>query len=223
LQGDLVAFFDDDVVLSPNYLCQLVDAFTSNPRLVGAGGAIVNDVPRSAPARAFRAVFDLGNDDGRLRRSGDVVYLQNPTAAQPVDVLSGSNMLFRRDRIGGLRFDETLQGYAYMEDVDFCLEVGKRGELWIIPTATLVHNKTSTARVPTRDYVTQVFANSTYLFRKHRSYYNLSWLHFGRRLTGRALAYLVMSITRRSIDPAVGIIKGVASILSPRVTLDSSR
>lgn len=211
-QADLVAFFDDDVVLQPGYLETVIRWFATHPTCVGVTGNIVNDPGRARLSRAFRAVFALANDNGTILSSGDAMYLHHPTVATRVQVLSGSNMVFRHSAVTGLAFDESLEGYAYMEDVDFSVRASRSGELWALPDARLVHVKTETARIPRRSYVEQVFVNGAYLFGKHQRGLDLRTVAFVRRIVGRVVAYLLLSVARRSMEPTVGTFRGIVRV-----------
>ena len=212
LDGDLVAFLDDDVELHPGYFEHVLSWFAEHPDTVGASGHIDNDVPFSPASRAFRRAFSLSTGDGMLRPSGDSIYLYHPSHPTRVDAVSGSNMVWRRTTIELLRFDESLEGYAYMEDVDFSLRAGRHGELWMLPDAHLVHHKTQTSRVLPRAYVRQVFANGAYLFAKHRQTYPLRPIPYVRRVLGRSVAYVSAAATARSFEPLIGLAEGLAAI-----------
>jgi GT2 family glycosyltransferase len=212
VDSELVAFLDDDVELRPGYLEQVVRWFSEHPETIGASGHIENDVPFSSASRAFRRVFSLSAGDGILRPSGDLIYLYHPARPTRVDSLSGSNMVWRRAAIGGLRFDEGLKGYAYMEDVDFSLRAGRRGELWMLSDAYLVHHTTQTSRVAPRAYVRQVLANGAYLFAKHRLGYSLRSAAYARRLLGRSAAYVAVAARTRSAEPLIGVATGIAAV-----------
>ena len=190
----------------------MVEWFRQHPKCVGASGHIVNDRKLSRGRVVFRRAFDLGTGDGKLRRSGDALYLYHPAVPTLVDYVSGSNMVWRRNRLDGLRFDESLEGYAYMEDVDFSLAAGRNGDLWMVPAARLQHAKSATSRVPPRSYVQQVFANGAYLFAKHRPASGLSRAAYARRVLGRCLAYAGVSLRSRSREPIVGMQQGLAAV-----------
>jgi GT2 family glycosyltransferase len=211
---DLVVFLDDDVELEPEYLAAVERWFSARQACVGVSGYIVNDDLRGWTGRLLRLALGFANDDGKLRRSGDAAYLRRPAVATRVDLLSGCNMTYRRETIEGLglRFDERLGGYGYMEDVDFALLASDHGELWMLPEARLVHKKSLTARVPARAYVRQVFAYSALLFGKHRRRRGLSTLAFAHRMLGRLVAYLGLAIWRRSLATVRGVLEGVAAI-----------
>ena len=210
-RGDLVVFFDDDMELYGGYLEQITAWFAAHPACVGASGNIVNETPRPMLSRAYRRIFDLANDDGRLRKSGDAAYLRLPRRATRVDSLSGGNMVYRRAVIADMRFDEHLGTYGG-EDVDFSLRVGRRGELWMVPDARIVHKKATTARVPRRDYVRQTIEATAYLYAKHRRSRSLGRIAFGRRLAGRVLAYALLSFAYRSADPICGAADGLRQV-----------
>jgi GT2 family glycosyltransferase len=212
LDGELIAFFDDDVALGREYLERVVDLFVRRPTAVGVSGHIDNDAGFAAGSRAFRRAFSLSTGDGKLQPSGEAMYLRRPAAPTRVQTLSGSNMVWRRSALDGLRFDETLEGYAYMEDVDFSLRAALRGELWTLPDARLVHERTQTSRVPPRAYVRQVFANGAYLFAKHRKAYPLRSGAYARRVLGRAAFYVAVAARARSVEPLLGLAEGLASI-----------
>jgi GT2 family glycosyltransferase len=212
LEGDFVAFLDDDVELDARYLENVLGWLSRRGECVGVSGHIDSDVPFSPASLLYRRVFALGTADGRLKRSGDGIYLYHPRQATRVDFISGSNMVWRRSAIEGLQFDEALEGYGYMEDFDFSLRASPRGELWMLPDAHLVHRKTMTSRVPPRAYVRQVLANGAYLFAKHQSTYGLSRAALMRRLLGRALAYVALAIARRSMEPLMGVLYGIRDI-----------
>jgi len=218
-ESELVALIDDDAELEPNYLEAITGWFSEHPRCVGVGGNILNDPVRPLPSRLYRRIFGLADADGRLRSSGEANYLRHPTAPTRVDVLSGSNMVFRRDATGDLRFDEEFEGYGYMEDVDFCLQVARRGELWTIPEARLVHHESSVARIPQQLFVEQVLVNGARVYAKHRAHFGLSPLGFARRVIGRSIGYIAIGCRRRSLEPIRGIamgLRGVWAILAVR-------
>jgi GT2 family glycosyltransferase len=140
------------------------------------------------------------------------MYRYHPEEPSRVDVLSGSNMVWRRDAVDGLEFDEALSGYAYMEDADFALRAGRRGDLWTLPNARLRHSKTTTSRVAYREYVRQVIVNGAYLYAKHRIARNLRPTAYARRLIGRCIAFAALATARRTIQPIGGILDGLAEV-----------
>jgi GT2 family glycosyltransferase len=209
ITSDLVTFLDDDVELEPEYIATIKRWFRDTGDCVGASGNITNDPRRPALSRAFRRLFDLANDDGMLRRSGDVAYLRHPHIAARVDVIAGANMTFRRRALDGVRFREDLGRYAYMEDADVALQLGKVGTLWMLPGARLVHHRSPVARLPRREFVAEVLRNSTLLFVAHRDDHALSLPHFLRRMAGRVMAYATLAIRAGSPRALLGLVDGI--------------
>jgi glycosyltransferase involved in cell wall biosynthesis len=143
-RGDVIVFFDDDVVLEPAYLEELALVYDRDvaSTIGGVGGAQVPDpTPRESLARrAWSRVFLLaGYGSGRLKRSGHAEYAFCPTAECEVDFLSGCNMSFRREVFADVMFDERLSGYAIGEDLQFSYRVSRRWKLVLSPRARLDH------------------------------------------------------------------------------------
>jgi GT2 family glycosyltransferase len=212
LNGDFVAFFDDDVELDVSYLENVLRWLSTKPECVGVSGHIDNDIPFSPASRVYRRLFALGTADGRLKPSGDGIYLYHPHQSKRVDFISGSNMIWRRSAIEGLHFDETLEGYAYMEDLDFSLRASRGGELWMLSDAHLVHHRTPSSRGPRREYVRQVLSNGTYLFAKHQQAHGLSRTAFARRLVGRTIVFVGVAAAHRSREPLIGVLQGLREV-----------
>ena len=150
-RGDVVVFFDDDVVLEPQYLAELTQVYERDVARVvgGVGGAQIPDpTPReSAGRRAFARLFLLaGYGSGRLKRSGYAEYAFCPSTETEVDFLSGCNMSFRREVFADLLFDERLSGYAIGEDLQFSYRVSRRWKLVLTPRARLDHRHTGGGR-----------------------------------------------------------------------------
>ena len=211
--AELVAFFDDDMELAGDYLSHVCDWFRSHPACAGVSGNIVNEPRRPTVSKLFRSLFCLANDDGILRPSGDAAYLRHPTRETRVHSLSGGNMIFSQRANRDLRFDEELPLYGG-EDVDFSLRASRYGELWMLPYARVVHHQSQTGRMAKRQYVREVITTSAYLFGKHRREFGLRRPAFARRIVGRSIAYLLLSIAYRSPDPVLGLIDGIPQIPS---------
>jgi glycosyltransferase involved in cell wall biosynthesis len=150
-KGDVVVFFDDDVVLEPDYLVELARVYDADTaRAVGGvGGAQVPDPTpsESAARRAFTRLFLMaGYGSGRLKRSGYAEYALSPAAEMEVDFLSGCNMSFRREVFADELFDERLSGYAIGEDLQFSYRVSRRWKLVLTPRARVDHRHVAGGR-----------------------------------------------------------------------------
>lgn len=139
--ADIVHFVDDDVVLESGYLEALARLFErDNERtVVGAGGLITNQPPRH-PRLWWRLACMDSIRGGVILPSGVNVVVTQAEVPLKVQWLSGCSMSYRREIAARVRFDETLPGYALMEDVDFSFRAAKFGQLVLEPAAKLAHN-----------------------------------------------------------------------------------
>lgn len=109
---DIALFYDDDFVPSRFAIAGAVAFFAAHPEVAGATGHVIKDgilglgIP---PAEASRIV-DAVDLQGNLNETGVVAYRRS---------LYGCNMAYRMSAIRGLRFDEVLPLYGWLEDMDF--------------------------------------------------------------------------------------------------------
>jgi GT2 family glycosyltransferase len=162
VRGDIVIFFDDDVLLAKHYLEEIVDMFEENPGIGGMTGRITNsvdpDIKRgilSMIANAYGRIFGISGFFANLPGTGKVLPTGftcsnfNSEWGSEVEWLSGCNMCYSREALkSNGRFDEGLIGNAYYEDTDFSYRVFRRGyRLLYNPRARLKHMVTPTSRV----------------------------------------------------------------------------
>jgi GT2 family glycosyltransferase len=188
---EFLVFLDDDVILEPDFLEQLLDTFSIKPNAAGAGGVITNYGQRSWLFRFFHWLFMRGPFVDQRQP----IYLRADALRDlgliPVTQLGGGLMAFRAAQVGALRFDSQLRATSEGEDVDFCARLRASGaKLYINPRARLEHKKTDTAR-PADHWVRAEVRGKTYLFRRcwNRGVVNRCcywWLMFGYALMAAA-------------------------------------
>ncbi|MEM9038297.1 MAG: glycosyltransferase family 2 protein [Actinomycetota bacterium] len=136
--GDVTMFFDDDVVLRPDYLHEIASAFAADDGLAAAGGSIDDD--HIYGFRRLRALVMIpGVKSGRVYRSG--WSSQTPFAeTREIDHLIGCNMAYRTSVMTQYRFDDDFRGYALGEDLDFSHRLRLDGHrILSVGTARLWH------------------------------------------------------------------------------------
>ncbi len=135
-RAELLVFLNDDAVVEPDWLDQLVLTAEGDPR-IGAVGS--------------RILFE----DGSLQEAGGIIWGDGPTTGvgrdlppgspeymyvRDVDYLSANGMLVRRDtweQVGGFSDDYYP---AYYEDVDLCMAIRQSGHRVVFePRAVLRH------------------------------------------------------------------------------------
>jgi GT2 family glycosyltransferase len=119
--GDILAFMDEDAVAAPDWLAQLVSAY-SDDQVLGVGGAILPQWEKARP-RWFPEEFNwvVG-----------CTYLGMPTSTAPIRNLIGCNMSFRRsvaEAMPGFRSGIGRVGKRPVgcEETEYCI---RASQLW---------------------------------------------------------------------------------------------
>ncbi len=196
--GDIWLFLDDDVVLEPDFIEKLLEAYM--PGVTGVSGIITNYSAPPIVQRIWTAIFQRG--PFRDRRQAIYYDAEKLAGGAPIKVraFGGGLMSFRADEIRGLRFDENLHGACFAEDIDFCARLPRNSVLLIAPQARLVHKHSPEGRnsVHWLDLHAQ---GTNYMRQRHwRSgvWNNLcfAWLN-----VGYALSAILSSARRMSLEP----------------------
>lgn len=169
-RGEIIYFFDDDVVLEPNYLETMQETFTTHTTFVGGMGSIINmQLPIPRIWRFFHQFFLLQRDyaSGKFTLSGMPTHAYGNQHFMHVAVLGGCCMAFRKSALNKHRFDEKLERYAYMEDADISWRVSQEGPFFYQPVARLYHNASPVARDAAIDNRAMFMRNYRYLFFKN--------------------------------------------------------
>ena len=212
--GDLVLFFDDDVILDNDYIAQLVQVFESD-KTGYFGGGMGQIIKKTRRAHIFHKIlgkiFFLGETKGkgRLKLSGFVSFPHGTQNFKEIEALSGCCMAYRRKALEHNRFDENLKDYSYMEDIDLSNRVSKEYGLFYEPACHIQHLKSPISRINHRKRSLMLVRNHHYLFKKnlpqtliHRLIH--TWSMFG---------LAVKMILDRSYDGFIGILMGWNDVL----------
>lgn len=154
-KADVVTFFDDDFIPAPDYLAQVEQIFATQPGVAGITGELIADGINEAgysieEANALIAARATSQDP----------------AFRPRRALYGCNMSIRMTAAQGLRFDERLPLYGWLEDIDFTVQLARRGRLVSTGRTTGVHLGTKGGRTSGRRLGYSQIANVVYLSRK---------------------------------------------------------
>lgn len=167
--GEVIYFFDDDVILDKAYLYEMSAIFQHHPEYAGGMGTISNVKRGSWRYQLFRRFFFLP----RERASGTFTWSGMPTHPygthqfKVVEVLGGCCMAFRADVLKKHLFDEQFHGYAYMEDSDIARRISYESPLFFNPRAQLQHLESPVARDRLIDNSAMFIYNYRYLFFKN--------------------------------------------------------
>lgn len=196
--GDIWVFLDDDVILEPQYIEEIVRAYT--PGIAGVSGIITNYSVPPFTRRLFEKLFVKGafrDDRQPVYWHADALRYKGP---QKVRQFGCGVMSFRADVIRNLRFDPNLTGGSLAEDIDFCAHLPRGSKLVIAPNARLIHKLSAVGRA-TGHWLEAHSQSSSYMRQRnwHRGLgddLSFAWLRAG---------YMVMatigSIKRGSLEP----------------------
>ena len=208
VEAEIVLFLDDDVVLEPDFIEQIIAVFRDHPKATGVSGVVTNYSPPPAASRLWSSLFMLSP----FRDDRQPVYwnADRLRGAKPVQVtrLGGGLMAFRTPAISGISFDESLHGSCPGEDVEFCARLRPGAILLITPNARLMHNHSPHGR-SAEHWLTLHARTMWYLYGRswnHRVLHKLAffWLNIGY-----VIATLSISGRRLSLDSWAGYFRAV--------------
>jgi GT2 family glycosyltransferase len=140
---DLVAFFDDDIVLLPGCLAELERAHRSSEEIVGAGAFIGEFQPLYLAWRLRRLTGAVSTlQPGKYCRSGmSIPWSFRRPAGEVVegDYLAGGATMWKTAVAREIGFNETFAGYALGEDLDFSLRARNKGKLVLVDDGRVLH------------------------------------------------------------------------------------
>ena len=149
--GDIILFFDDDVVLTPNYIREMATGYESgfDRDLGGVSGIDMNLKPPAFPQYIeflYNVIFLISPvRPGGVTRSGfsEQVLTARVNPFRKIagaDTLGGSGFSFHKNVFSRFLFSEDYpDNHCQGEDKDFSLRVSRQYNLYIQPAARLYH------------------------------------------------------------------------------------
>jgi len=196
--GEIWLFLDDDVVLEPEFIERLLEAYSDHPEAVGMSGIITNYRPSPLPQRLWSALFARGpfrDERQPIYWAADQLRNGEP---HPVRQFTGALMSFRARAIGEMRFDTNHPG-ALAEDTDFCWRLPAGTRLLLTPRARLVHNRSPNGRP--RDHWLRAHAQGFYyLYERNLKHGIRNRICFAWLNVGYAIALGATCLKRRSLE-----------------------
>jgi GT2 family glycosyltransferase len=148
---DLIAFFDDDIVLNSSCLRNMESILRRIPTVAGVGARITNE--SHEPGWRWRLMYLLGAIPdlvpGRYHRSGFSVPLRlmkDRNGIVDVERLQGGCVMWRTSWARELGFAEQFEGYSQSEDVEFSRRIARAGRLVVCAEATVEHHQVPVGR-----------------------------------------------------------------------------
>lgn len=214
--GDIIYFFDDDVVIAASYLAHMQQTFTQYPHYAGGMGDITN-CAKNVSQRYwwFRCFFLLPHEQGSgyFTWSGMPTHPYGTPHFKTVEVLGGCCMAFRAPILKQYYFDETMERYCYLEDADIAWRISRSAPLFFNPAAQLAHYESPHARDRRVDISAMFVYNYSYLFFKNvYPAYRIKIIAYGWSLCGLFLQAFFM----RDREQMAGFYKGLLSFYSQK-------
>lgn len=169
--GDVVYFFDDDVVLADGFFAETMAVWdaASDPRLIGVGGLISNSRKKGALERVYNAVFGLTSPySWDVNDATYTVWDEGMSATAKGYYVHGGVSSVRRVDAAKIGYSTFSGGRVALEDLDFCLSAKRRGyHFLIVPAAKVGHYHSASSRE--RDFLIGVkeSQNRLEIYRKH--------------------------------------------------------
>lgn len=189
---DVVAFLDDDIVLTDTYFEKIRELYCQKEDCIGAGGYIVeNIVWRKLKPDEKVSFCDYAYDGyvkkdvGRnlLRKAFGLLSNTPPCWMPPsshgrsvgdlppsgkiyhVEYFMGGVASYRKQLFDHISFSEYFQGYGLYEDLDFTIRASKIGSLYVHTGARLYHFHEPSGRPNQYQYGKMVVRNGWYVWR----------------------------------------------------------
>lgn len=209
--ADVLLFLDDDFLLTPTYLAEVERIFLDAPDVVVCTGTVEADgitgpgIPVSEGVRIIDVALSRGQGSS--------------PPIMPVYNAYGCNMALRMRIIRhvGLRFDENLPLYGWLEDVDFSRQMARFGKIVRSGTLRGVHLGTKRGRTSGIKLGYSQIANPLYLMRKR----TMSARHAGVQIFRNVVANLVKAAQPESWVDRRGRLRGnlraIADLLRGRL------
>ena len=140
-RGNWVGFLDDDIVLEEKAFENMVLFLNKNSdRVGGASLNIINASRNYSWMYKIKYLCSLdSHEPGKVLQSGFASQLFPVSHDTKVQWLCGGATFWNRKVFDGVKFDENLKGYSFLEDLDFSYQIGKKYGLYVVASAKAKH------------------------------------------------------------------------------------
>lgn len=171
-KGDIIFFFDDDIVLEKNYIKEIMNVFNKNPEYYAGMGNIVsfeNPSFFTLFKENLRGFFGLNRSygDGKFYLSGFPKHPYGKKEFMDTQVLGGGLTAYRKVVFEEFSFDENVTGYSFMEDVDFSRRVSYKYKCFYQPSARCEHLHANGGRGSIKENRKMLMVNFRYFYFKN--------------------------------------------------------
>jgi GT2 family glycosyltransferase len=192
--SDIVAFLDDDTILTIDYFENLEKAFKDLPGASGIGGTAINEnrwqlkenksyhqdhfyefenhVVKESSRNVLRNKLKLASNElpGIMPAYSHGRTFSYPITGEnyPVDLIVGMSMAFRKEVTDSIKFSRYFEGYGLYEDADYSIRALDFGQNYLATSVRLEHHHDGAGRPNQYSYGKMVVRNGWYVWRvKH--------------------------------------------------------
>ena len=170
--NQILFFFDDDIVLESNFIKYIMDTFNKNTQYFGGMGNMTNynnPSTKSILKEMIKGFFGIQRayGNGKFYLSG---FPSSPIGSSKfieTEVLAGGLTAYRKEIFNEFKFDESVTGYSYMEDVDFSRRVSYKYKCFYNPKALCDHRHGEGGRGTRFDNRKMLMINFRYFYFKN--------------------------------------------------------
>ena len=177
--NEYVMFLDDDNKFYPDAFSKMQYFLNKNKDFVGVAFNQVYNEKKNILDK-FKKNYIVNNigiyssDNGGFSSSGWQSRFVNFNHDAPVQWLPTRAVIYKSNAIKNIKFDNKLGVYGYLEDLDFSLQIKKRGNLMVCAEAKYTHDQSITR--PGFEFGKKELRNRYYIIKKHKLNKNLFFL-----------------------------------------------
>lgn len=206
---DIVCFLEDDIILEPEFIQEILRGFHDDAHVMGCCGIITNQHGQSAPYVFMHGLFFRGI----LRDPRAKLFMRGAAdgdAMTQCDVLWGGLSAWKREVFESVRFD-TRNGFHMLEDIEFSTRVVRHfGHcLYVNRKARLEHHFSPVNR-DAHGARQRRKLNEAITFYKKRRTWDGALLGIGLVLVWWLAEAAAQSVRNVSIGPVRGYLLGLA-------------
>ncbi len=173
---EAVLFMDDDAVVEPDCIGEMLEGFAQGGDHVIGIAANIHNQPIKTPSHVTRIMLGLvggrfyGNVSGRLIGPAVGILPDDRVKERflPIEWARGGCMLYRRRAIPEGGFRAFFEGYSLGEDLAFSVDAQRKGKgvLWYASRARVIHTPGPSTHPSLSEYGRMEVLNRWYLMRE---------------------------------------------------------
>jgi len=211
---NLICFLDDDVEILTDSFKIMFNFWENVSEYIGGAAFNIIEGEKARRFWMFKQMFLMGdNQPGNVLISGYQTMMNNIRENIYTKWLPGGVTVWRKKIFNEFKYDESLKGYGFIEDLDFSYRVGKKYRLICIADARVKHEPHQMGKLNAKIFGYYQIINRFYFVTKHKEFsrFLFLWASFGQIIEN-----CLYGLTRKkkfSIKIIIGNIQGLKQVL----------